>query len=173
MTKMRKLPGFIFWLGLFITFLFCTESFAEVDWRLKSPRAISEAEAGKGAPPSENREKQDEAIRPEIKYSGEGLKDPFLPLVREKKIETMPVVRQEETVKELPPLTVQGLIWGGAFPQAIINNKVVRAGDSIGEVRVKTIDDEGVVVLFANMEHKLLPPAASGPQPRSPSANIN
>ncbi|MDO8662291.1 MAG: hypothetical protein Q7K98_03620 [Candidatus Omnitrophota bacterium] len=161
---MRKISRLIiFCLGLFITASFYPEAFAEVDWNLKAPKELEEEEIIKKAAPLENARKKDETIRPKIEYNSQGLRDPFRPLITEKKTESAAVSREPE-IKPLPVLTVQGLIWGGIFPQAIINNKVVKVGDAIGEVKITEISKEGVTVLFANMEHKLSSPAVTGPQ---------
>ncbi len=153
----------IFCLGLFITVSFCAESFAAVDWNIKAPKALEEEDIIKREQPPEAAQRKDEVIRPKIEYNARGLKDPFRPLVMEKKVETA-VGSQQPEVKSLPALTVQGLIWGGNFPQAIINNKVVKIGDAIGEVKITGITKEGVTVLFDNMEHKLPSPALTVPQ---------
>ena len=174
MIKMRKISKLvIFCLGLSAVFSLCPKSFAEVNWNLKAPKDLPEEGIAQEPPLSGSRQKPGDIIRPEIEYKGEGLKDPFLPLLTEKKIESIPAIQKSEAAKELPVLTVQGLIWGGAFPQAIINNKVVRIGDAIGEVKIKAIDRDGVTVLFANMEHKLTPAAAAkakSPEPKEPSS---
>ncbi len=62
-----------------------------------------------------------------------------------------------EEVKDipLPPLVIQGLLWGGEFPQAIINNKVVKIGDTIEEARIVEINKNGVILLFAGRKFPL------------------
>jgi hypothetical protein len=94
-----------------------------------------------------------------IEYKAENLTDPF----QEEKIEIEKEPQTEE-VKPLPPLTIQGIIWGGAFPQAIINNKVVKIGDTIGEVRIIDISKNGISVLFGNHKYNLSVPSASEAQ---------
>jgi len=75
-----------------------------------------------------------------MEYSGEEEgTDPFA--IEEKAPEP---TKQEAEKKPLPPMTIQGLIWGGPIPQAIINNRVVRSGDVIDGVRVTQINKEGV-----------------------------
>jgi hypothetical protein len=54
-------------------------------------------------------------------------------------------------------LIVQGLIWGGSFPQAIVNNKIVKVGDTVDGANVTAIDKDGVTVLFQEREYKLSP----------------
>lgn len=150
----------IFGLGLVISAFFYPESFAQRDWNLKAPKMLEDEEILKQVQPLENTKQKEEPLRPKVEYGAQGLRDPFLPLITEKKTEGASLSQQIE-VKSLPALTVQGLIWGGAFPQAIINNKVVKVGDTIGEVKIIEISKEGVTVLFANREHKLSSPAAT------------
>ena len=48
----------------------------------------------------------------------------------------------------LPPLRVQGIIWGGDKPSAIINDTVVEVGDTVNGVVVKSIQKGGINVAF-------------------------
>jgi len=48
----------------------------------------------------------------------------------------------------LPPLALQGIIWGEVEPQAIIDRKVVKAGDAVGGAEVVSIDQDGVMLLY-------------------------
>ena len=83
-----------------------------------------------------------------IEYEAQGLKDPF----QEEKI----VIKKEVIeIKPLPSLQIQGIVWGGAVPQAIINNKVVKIGDTIGQVRIIDITRGSVTVLFENRKYNL------------------
>jgi hypothetical protein len=50
------------------------------------------------------------------------------------------------------------------LPQAIINNKVLKVGDTIEGAQVKNIGKEGITVLFEGSEYNLSSPAA-GPGP--------
>jgi len=83
-----------------------------------------------------------------IEYKSEGLRDPF----QEEKIE---INEQPQEPKPLPALQIQGIVWGGGFPQAIINNKVVRVGDTIEGVRITDINKNGVIVFFENQQYDL------------------
>ncbi|MFH1269640.1 MAG: hypothetical protein ABIH75_01095 [Candidatus Omnitrophota bacterium] len=86
-----------------------------------------------------------------IEYKSESLRDPFQP---EEAETTEPQVQAEP--QPLPPLQVQGMVWGGSLPQAIINNKVVKIGDTpIEGVRITAIDKGGVTVLFEKQLHLL------------------
>lgn len=68
---------------------------------------------------------------------------------KEKKIE------EPETFNPSTPLIVQGLAWGEAKPQAIINNKVFTIGDVIEGAEVIEISKEGVTLLYKNRRYTL------------------
>jgi len=86
-----------------------------------------------------------------IEYKSEDLKDPF----KEEKIEIKEEPQVEIETKPLPALQIQGIVWGGSLLQAIINNKVVRVGDTIEEVRITDINKNGVTVFFENRQYNL------------------
>jgi len=48
----------------------------------------------------------------------------------------------------LPTLSIEGLIWNTRMPQAIINGRVVRVGDTIEDVKILKIDKEGIGVEY-------------------------
>lgn len=101
--------------------------------------------------------------RPNVEYKADNLRDPFQTYVIEKKkaeaVQAGTSQPEEESVTP-PALTVQGIIWGGRFPQAIINNKVVRVGDIIEEAEITDISKEGVIITFKNRQFNLSSPAA-------------
>ncbi len=99
-----------------------------------------------------------------IEYKSENLRDPF----QEERVETEKekAKRLEEEnplfeeripieIKPLPPLEIQGITWGSSLPQAIINNKVLKIGDTIEEVLIKDISKGKVTVFFGNQEYNL------------------
>ncbi|MFA4984100.1 MAG: hypothetical protein WC559_02150 [Candidatus Omnitrophota bacterium] len=113
--------------------------------------AYGEALAANPQPPS-----GDSQLKPGVEYKAENFPDPFIDFqAEEKKEET----RKTEKLKPLPSLVVQGMIWGGNLPQAIINNKVLTIGDAIDGVKIKSIDKEGISVIFENQLYKLTSPA--------------
>ncbi len=99
-------------------------------------------------------------VSPNVEYKAEDLRDPFQnPNIAEGK-EPAEESEVSETKEIIPlSLTVQGLIWGGSFPQAIINNKVVKVGDIIEGARIISIDKEGITVFFEERQYNLSPPA--------------
>jgi len=86
-----------------------------------------------------------------IEYKSEDSRDPF----QEEKIEIEEQPQVQIETKPLPSLQIQGIVWGGGFPQAIINNKVVRVGDTIEEVRITDINKSGVTVFSGNRQYNL------------------
>ena len=101
------------------------------------------------------------AERPDIEYEAQDLKDPFEPpiekieLIEELEEEVMP---EAEPELPLPSLGVEGLVWGGSLPLAIINKKIVRIGDMIEGVQIIDINKEGIDISFDNRSHHLPSP---------------
>jgi hypothetical protein len=88
--------------------------------------------------------------RPAINYTAEKSRDPFKAYVKIE--EEKPVEVKVEVPVSPPPLTIQGIVWGGPTPVVIIDNKVAKTGDTIGEVKVVKIGKEGVTILYKNKE---------------------
>lgn len=105
-------------------------------------------------------ERTDEVITPNVEYKAEGLRDPFQSYLEQRKTEEL-IAASPEAEVPLLTLTVQGIIWGGSFPQAIINDKVVKTEDTIDGARITNITKEGVSVLFEGRQYNLSSPAAS------------
>jgi len=84
-------------------------------------------------------------------YTAGDLRDPFKSLLlieprRERQEETVSAASTEVPVSPPPHLAVQGVLWGGSQPQAIINHKVYRVGDTIEGVTILSIGRQGVTV---------------------------
>ena len=94
-------------------------------------------------------------VRPRVEYRAQGLRNPFEQPILESELTDVGGSLKSKEEKSLPELTVQGIIWGSNLPQAIVNNKVVKVGDSLESVDIVAINKEGVTVLFAGVEHKL------------------
>ena len=97
--------------------------------------------------------------RPKYKYTATGERDPFESLItRDEKKGTVKVSREVEVPP--PQLTVQGVIWGGKFPQAIVNDQLVKVGDELTEeVVITRIDAAGVSFEFNEKEYSVPAPA--------------
>jgi hypothetical protein len=97
--------------------------------------------------------------RPVMEYRSSQLKDPFESYIEETKPDDS---KPEEPVSYTPPvLSLQGIVWGGKFPLAIINNKVVKAGNIIAEAKVLEISEGGVLVFFKGRQYEFAAPAAA------------
>jgi hypothetical protein len=127
-----------------------------------SPKSAS-GQADKSEQVKESVGPQEAVIRPKVQYKAQGLKDPFLPLIQEKEADIATTATPAK-VKPLPVLNLQALVWGGNFPQAIINNKVVKIGDVMEEAQIVGIGKEGVILLYANKKYKLSSPSVAGPR---------
>ena len=100
------------------------------------------------------------ALRPNLEYDASDAKDPFGESEEKPEGQSVPEDQQsEDTQKPLPVLNIQGLVWGGRFPQAIINGTVVMVGDTIAGTRIIDISKEGIVVFYNNQRHTLRSPS--------------
>ncbi|MFH0827304.1 MAG: hypothetical protein V1923_05430 [Candidatus Omnitrophota bacterium] len=117
--------------------------------------------------------------RPIVEYEAGNLRDPFQGTAVRKDIKgpTGPtdVKISAKAKRPLPLLAIQGVVWGGNFPQAIIENRVVKVGDLIklGQAqeaaKIIGIDQEGVLILFEGQSYKLPPPAKASTSSKKPS----
>ena len=108
--------------------------------------------------------------RPVIEYSSGDLRDPFSDLVqlaaeKEKKEKAEQTIQAPQETTELQKpmptldkLKVQGVIWGGRFPQVIINNKILGIGDLIEGFEIVSIDKKGITLNFAGRVVNLATP---------------
>lgn len=104
-------------------------------------------------------EKPEEISRPKVTYDAQDLRDPFVRTII-KDTSKRDLTMSKAATKQPPVLNVQGIIWGGRIPQAIINNKVVTIGDKIEEARVIGINKEGVIVFFEDSQYTLPSPVS-------------
>lgn len=92
-------------------------------------------------------------------YTSVQLRDPFESYVVKEEAPITPAQLQEEMVNP-PQLSVQGITWGSSFPQAIVNNKVLRQGDQIEGAEIVQIKSNAIIFRFKNREFTLASPAA-------------
>lgn len=140
MGKRRKRVVTVFWLILFVAVM-------------RDIKAIPEPKPKPEVP-----------LKPDVvEYKADNLRDPFSK--KEQQEYAKKQVKEETVQKEpLPPLEIQGVVWGGVFPQTIINNKVLKIGDVIEGVRIVDIGKDGVTIFFNAEQHKLSSPAAGSIQ---------
>jgi len=96
--------------------------------------------------------------RSAVRYGAIGLRDPFKENLVEEQ-EGAPTDTYQQQVSLPSNFTIQGIIWGGRMPQAIINNKVVKVGDTVEGAKVITINKNGIVVFYNNRNFDLSSPA--------------
>ncbi len=95
--------------------------------------------------------------RPKAEYKAKGLRDPFQTPF-EKKYSAGSGTAPESWEASLGYLKLQGVIWGGSFPQAIVNNRVVKIGDAIEGALVVDINKYGVVLFLNGKQYTLTSP---------------
>jgi hypothetical protein len=82
-------------------------------------------------------------------YLAQDLRDPMKSLLPEAPKPQQTTVRQPG-VQQLPPappsLRVQGLLWGGREPQAIINDAVYKVNDVVKGAKILEITRDGVTI---------------------------
>lgn len=87
-------------------------------------------------------------------YTAYQLRNPFQSLIPAKAPEPVvvaaasPLVTAPVALPEPPPLDIQGLLWGGELPQAIIGHQVYRVGDSVSGMTITEIDYHGITVEY-------------------------
>ncbi len=124
--------------------------------RLYSVEAANEAQVNSENQPS------GVVVRPKEAFDASKLRDPFRDYFSEdseNQIGTETGVTKEAEVTP-PSLTVQGIISGGRINQAIINNKIVKVGDTIEGAGITNIDKNGITIFFSNKSYKISSPAA-------------
>lgn len=92
--------------------------------------------------------------RPVVRYTAQDLKDPFkdyLPAMEDVTVSSA----EQATSEQLPTIAIQGLIWGSNKPQAIIENKIVRVGDTVNGMTIVDINKEGLTVLYKNRKYDI------------------
>jgi len=98
-------------------------------------------------------------LRPSPEYDAGKEKDPFGDAPEQSKESQGQDAQAATPTLLLPSMNIQGLIWGGRFPQAIINGKVLRIGDVIEGAQIIEIKKEGIVLSYDNRNYTLRSPA--------------
>ncbi len=83
-------------------------------------------------------------------------KNPFVSPLPKKEIAAKDIpATTRATVKEIqepkitpPNLVISGLVWNTPRPQAIVNEQVVTIGDSIGDIKVLSINSQSIEIEF-------------------------
>jgi len=104
--------------------------------------------------------------RPKVDYTADNLRDPFQGVVVEEEGKTVSSTTGKEV--PLPSLAVQGVIWGSKTPQAIINRKVVKAGDTVEGVKIISIEKDSITAFYEGRQFKIPSPASASPAIKKP-----
>ena len=100
--------------------------------------------------------------RPPLKYEASDLKDPFEDALPKPDKPVKPITGPVgPAAATLPAMEVQGLVWGGSMPQAIIDGQVLKVGDTIKNVEILEINKDGIKVLYNSKLYKLSPPSSA------------
>lgn len=141
---------------LFIDFSFATEQSKLIEKLTKEERAITPAQI---------------ITRKPVQYSAGSLKDPFKPNIAMERPSGITDNAALEQVNVPPPnLVIQGIIWDSNFNQAIVNNKVVKAGDTIDGAKILTINKDSIEVFFNNRKFTFTSPAGAKLAPKDSEA---
>jgi len=94
--------------------------------------------------------------RPKAEYNASNLKDPF-----RIKAAVQDAGPEIDVTVNPPDLKIQGVVWGGQQPQAIINNKVLKIGDVIEKARIINISQSGIDIFYEGRQFKISSPASA------------
>jgi hypothetical protein len=85
-------------------------------------------------------------------YTAQNLRDPLVSLLPKPKLpeqKPKPAVGEAEKAPlKLPELVVNGLVWGGSNPQAVINGKLYSVGEAVEGATLTAIAADGVTLEF-------------------------
>ena len=111
-----------------------------------------------------------------VQYTASELRDPLVSLLPAEQVPQTPAVLPR-VVAAAPPkasaVTVQGMIWGGTRPQALIDGRLYNIGDVVQGARVVSIARGGVTVAIQDATFLLRParePRALTRRPHRPTS---
>jgi hypothetical protein len=111
-------------------------------------------------------DKRDDSVTTDIPYTSESLRDPFQAYVQKEVAPTYRAPADEPAAAPLPSLKITGITWGSSYAQAIVNGKVVKAGDTIEGVQIVSISKAGLVLSYDNQQVTLPAPGADSAKNR-------
>jgi len=84
-------------------------------------------------------------------YPQSRYKDPFEPLLPQEVEDEVvgPDVVTSDTDDSLPPMAIEGILWGGDFLQVIIDGEVYRTGDKLKNIDAAVFRIEKGVVFIS------------------------
>lgn len=84
-------------------------------------------------------------------YDSKGRRDPFIPLVDKTGFRT-DFSPPEERVRLPFEVGIKGILWNGREYYAIINDEVRKKGQNLGDIKIKDIEKDKVVLEYAGKE---------------------
>lgn len=84
----------------------------------------------------------DKMLWAEAQYTGRALRDPFVDVAENKPANETVVIQQVADT-----MSVQGILYDGNNPLAIIDGKIYRVGSRLGGGQVTQIEKKGVTIL--------------------------
>lgn len=72
--------------------------------------------------------------------------------LRQLTLEKEDIDKKDALSMQLPALNIEGIMWGGAHPNAIINGQIVKIGDRVGDAIIKDISKNGVIISYQGLD---------------------
>jgi hypothetical protein len=118
------------------------------------------AEAFALGQPQEKDEADLITLKPGASYTAGNLRDPFTNPVQADVWLQAGEFDPNAPEVPLPAMKVQGIFWGGDFPLAIINDRIVKVGEKIEGAQIISIEKDLVKVFFSNKQFVIYSPAS-------------
>jgi hypothetical protein len=107
---------------------------------------------------------------PTVQYTADHVRDPLKSLLPEapatsQTSSTSTQAPRPAAVPAAPAVSVQGVLWGGSHPKAIVNGEVYAVGDLVQGARIVSIHRDGVTVESQGKSFQLPLSTSQGRQP--------
>lgn len=135
-----------------------------------APQGAPPVQAGSAATPPSG---ETTTAAPTVRYTASELRNPLKSLLPQDEKATPPVASQGPQAlptsagrpSALPRLVVEGVVWGGVEPKAIINHEVYGVGDVVEGAVVTSIQRDGVTLDVAGRTIRLTATRSQTSQP--------
>ena len=85
-------------------------------------------------------------------YDARGGRDPFIPLITKK----TRFATGLENIQSIDDIALEGIVWDpGGDSIAILNGIILREGEVVGDVKIKSIDRKSVSLFVNKVAHKI------------------
>lgn len=164
MARYIKQVNILYFVMLFLFYLFIDVTFAQLQ-----NKAIKELENQGEKASVTSKAEPEPIVRENIEYQASNSRDPF----QDTSVEKSAVKTDEQANLTPPELKIKGIIWGTNLPQAIINDQVVKIGDTVAGARIINIDKSGITVLFNNHKFNISSPATADIEAKEKKGGTN